>query len=56
MAGAFGGKEASDMLSSMVSEMMKAVHIGAGAIIAAIASAYLAFVGAKQYLVAKAQA
>jgi len=51
-----GGKAATDMVSSMVSEMMKAFHIGAGGVIAAIASAYLAFVGLKQYLAAKAQA
>lgn len=56
MAGTFGGKAASDMVSGMVAEMMKAFHIGAGGVIAAVASAYLALVGLKQYLVAKAQA
>jgi hypothetical protein len=58
--GAFGGKEVTDMMSSMmdsmVANMMKVIHIGAGGAIAIIASAYLTFVGVKQYLVAKAQA
>ena len=61
VAGAFGGnKEASDIMSSMMSNMvaqiMQAIHFGVGGVIAAIAAAYLTFVGAKQYLVAKAQA
>ncbi len=55
MAGGLGGKVVSDMVSGMVAEMMKAFHIGAGGVIAAVASAYLALVGLKQYLVAKAQ-
>ena len=55
-AAAFGGKAASDMINSMVTESMKAFHIGAGGVIAVVASAYLAFVGLKQYLVAKARA
>lgn len=55
MAGSFGGRMASDMVNQMMSAIMKAIHVGAGAPIAIIASVYLAFVGTKQFFVAKAQ-
>lgn len=54
-AGLFGAAS-SDAMSNLISAVMKAVHIGAGGAVAAIASGYLAFVGARKYLVAKAQA
>ena len=53
---AFGGAGMSNMVSQMMSEMLKSIHVGAGGIIAVIASAYLAAIGVKRFLVAKAQA
>lgn len=54
MAGAFGGNMAADMVNDMMGSMTKAIHIGVGGIIAGVACAYLAAVGLKRYLVAKA--
>jgi hypothetical protein len=53
--GLFGGVS-SDAMSNLISAVMKAIHIGVGGAVAAIASGYLAFSGARKYLVAKAQA
>ena len=50
----FGGDSASKFAQSMMDEVMKAFHLGAGAYISVLASIYLAFTGAKKYLVAKA--
>lgn len=55
-ASMFGGANASAIIDKIISNMLKAIHIGIGGGIAGIAALYLAFVGAKQYLVAKAQA
>lgn len=48
------GKYAQEMMSQMMQAAMKAVHIGPGAYISSVASAYLFLIGARKYLVAKA--
>ena len=55
VAAAFENPAVTNMVSGMMSEMMKAVHIGVGGIVSFLASIFLAFVGLKQYLIAKAQ-
>lgn len=53
----FGGnKYMENFASGMLAEVMKSVHIGMGGYVAVAASLYLAFVGMKRFLVAKAQA
>ena len=58
MATMFGGADANKLINDMASEMtrsvMKAIHIGMGAYISIAASTFLAFVGLKKYLAAKA--
>lgn len=53
MAGGFGGGAIADMVSKMMAETMKSIHLGIGAIAAFITSAYLAFVGVNRFFVAK---
>lgn len=55
VAGAFGGGAVSAIVNNMAAQMVKAIHVGAGGFIAVAASIYLAFVGGRQYLAAKAQ-
>ena len=54
----FAGAEASRMMSGMMNEilktMMQAIHIGLGMYLSGLASAYLAFIGVKKFLAAKA--
>jgi len=45
----------SEITAAAMKAMMGAIHIGIGAWIAVVASGFLAFIGAKQYLVAKAK-
>lgn len=45
---------AQEMLGDMMKEVLKAVHIGIGGYVATAASAFLAFVGMKKFLAAKA--
>jgi hypothetical protein len=53
----FGGNQDMEKFASeMLAEMMKSVHIGMGGYVAVAASLYLAFIGLKRFLVAKAQA
>jgi len=53
---AYGGynKYSQEMASAMLNSVMQALHIGLGAYVAIIASSYLAFVGIKKFLAAKA--
>lgn len=48
------GELAREMLGNMMDQVLKAVHIGVGGYAAAAASAFLAFVGMKKFLAAKA--
>lgn len=51
-----GNKSLENFASGMLAEVMKSVHIGMGGYVAVAASLYLAFVGMKRFLVAKALA
>lgn len=45
---------AQEMMGNMVKEVLKAIHIGVGGYVAVACSAFLAFVGMKKFLAAKA--